>query len=302
MENAVDRGFMERALALAARGRGMVSPNPMVGAVVVNGGAVVGEGWHRKAGGPHAEVFAFREAGERAKGATLYVTLEPCCHHGKTPPCTDLVIGSGIARVVTAMRDDNPLVCGKGCAQLAAAGIAVEVGLMEKEARRLNESFLTFIRTGRPFVTVKLASTLDGFIADSAGKSAWITGPEARKLVHRWRAWSDAVLVGAGTVLADDPRLTVRDAEGSDPLRVVVDSHLRTPPGAKVVGDGTVIIAATDEADEGKARALEDAGATVWRFEAERGVSHWRRSLSVSAANGRSQAFSAKAAERLRAR
>lgn len=261
-----DRRFMETALALAEKGRGLVSPNPMVGAVVVKDGAVIGSGWHRKAGGPHAEVFAIGEAGEAAKGATLYVTLEPCCHYGKTPPCTELIIRSGITRVVAAMRDENPLVCGNGCAELAKAGVVTETGLMENEARRLNEAFIKHIRTKMPFVTLKLASTLDGCIADKEGRSAWITGPEARKLVHRWRSWSDAVLVGAGTVLVDNPSLTVRDVEGRNPLRVVVDSSLRTKPDAKVIGDGNCIVAVTGVARDEDVSAVEKAGAAVWRF------------------------------------
>ncbi len=269
MERETDRRFMAEALALAEKGRGLTSPNPIVGALVVRDGIIAGSGWHQRAGGPHAEVYAIREAGDRARGGTLYVTLEPCCHYGKTPPCTELIIESGIARVVAAMKDDNPLVCGNGCASLEASGVIVDVGVMEAEARRLNEAFLKHIRTGMPFVTLKLASTLDGYIADASGKSKWITGPETRRRVHQWRAWSDAVMVGVGTVLADDPSLTVRDAEGRDPLRVVVDSRLRTPPGAKVLAGGNTIIATTIHADVTAKDRIEHTGAEVWVVEDE---------------------------------
>jgi len=251
---------MEKALALAEKGRGTVSPNPMVGAVVVRDGTVVGRGWHRKAGGDHAEVIALGEAGEAARGATLYVTLEPCCHYGKTPPCTDAIVRAGVRRVVAAMMDDNPNVCGNGCAELARNGIEIVVGVCENRARRLNEAFLKWIGTGRPFVTLKLAATLDGRIADRDGKSVWITGPEARKHVHLMRAWSDAVMVGIGTVLADNPALTVRDVPGKNPLRIVVDSRLRAPLDAKVFADGDVLVVSTEEAERALPALFENSG------------------------------------------
>ncbi len=203
----MDRDYMELALSLAERGRGATSPNPMVGAVVVRDGAVVGRGWHERAGGDHAEVGALREAGDKAIGATLYVTMEPCCHFGKTPPCTDAIIRSGVSRVVAAMTDPNPRVCGGGFFSLAERGIAVEAGLFEDRAKKLNEAYIKYIRTGIPFLTLKLAVTLDGRIAARDGTSRWITGPESRERVHRIRAWNDAVMVGSGTVIVDDPSL-----------------------------------------------------------------------------------------------
>ena len=220
-DNETDKHYMSIALSLAEKGRGKTSPNPMVGAVVVRDGSIAGQGYHHKAGEDHAEVIALGEAGENTRGATLYVTLEPCCHHGKTPPCTDVIVKSGIRRVVTAMIDENPFVAGGGCARLREAGIDVKTGILEDRARKLNEVYLKYITTGTPFLTLKLAITLDGRIADTGGKSKWITDTETRKRVHRWRAWSGAVMVGVGTVLADNPSLTVRDADGSDPLRVM---------------------------------------------------------------------------------
>jgi diaminohydroxyphosphoribosylaminopyrimidine deaminase / 5-amino-6-(5-phosphoribosylamino)uracil reductase len=220
---------MQRCLKLARKGEGMVNPNPMVGCVIVRNGKIVGEGFHRKFGGPHAEIFALNHAGKKAKGATLYVSLEPCTHFGKTPPCTDAIIQSGISHVVIASKDLNPLVSGKGIRQLRGAGITVKVGLLQKEAEHLNEKFFKFIKTGLPFVGIKLAQTLDGRIADVAGKSKWITSKTARKEVHRLRSGYDAVLVGATTVLRDNPELTVRLVNGRNPVRVVVDGCLSLP-------------------------------------------------------------------------
>ncbi len=225
---------MRRALELAERGAGAVSPNPMVGAVLLDaGGAVIGEGWHGRYGGPHAEVEAIRaaeaaSAGARIDGGTMYVTLEPCSHHGKTPPCADLLVEKGIQRVVAAMGDPNPRVSGAGFARLRDAGVDVTIGLCEREAKRLNEAFVHHLATGRPLVVLKLAVTLDGRVATGSGDSRWVTGPVARALVHHWRAESDAVMVGAGTAMADDPLLTARDLpEGHQavrqPLRVVLD-------------------------------------------------------------------------------
>jgi len=271
MDNETDRRYMAMALSLAEKGRGAVSPNPMVGAVVVRDGEVVGKGYHPKAGEPHAEVYALREAGDMARGATLYVTLEPCCHYGRTPPCTERIIESGIARVVAAVIDDNPMVCGEGCSSLEKNGVSMTVGVMEHEARRLNEAYLKFIRTRMPFVTLKLASTLDGFIADKSGRSKWITSPETRKRVHQWRAWSDAVLIGSGTVLADDPSLTVRDAEGKNPLRVIVDSTLRIPLDAKVLADSNVVIATTPRAGKESLDEFRERGIDVWTVDDEFG-------------------------------
>jgi len=228
---------MRRALRLAAKGVGRTSPNPAVGAVVCDRrGRVLATGWHRKAGTDHGEVVALRKLAFRAQGSTLYVTLEPCAHHGKTPPCTDAVLRAGIGRVVVAMRDPFPLVDGRGIKILRAAGVRVDIGLMEDEARRLNEAWLHCLATGRPFVTLKLAETLDGKIATKSGDSHWVSGPEARALVHQMRDRNDAVLVGARTVIADDPQLTTRGVRaGRDPVRVILDGELRTPPKARAL-------------------------------------------------------------------
>ena len=227
---------MTTALALAARGAGRVSPNPMVGAVVVRDGRIVGQGYHQAVGGPHAEVHALEEAGPLAAGATLYVTLEPCNHYGRTPPCTEAIIQAGIKRVVAAMADPNPEVKGGGNAFLQAHGIDVTCGVCEKEAVRLNESFVTFVRTGRPFVILKMAATLDGRIATRTGDARWVTGEAARRHVHQLRHAVDAILVGAGTIKADDPQLTARleDGTGVDPVRIVLDTHLSTSKRARV--------------------------------------------------------------------
>ena len=241
---------MDRALALATRGAGAVSPNPLVGAVLLGpDGEVWGEGWHGRYGGPHAEVWAVRDAERRGRGdrlgeATLVVTLEPCSHHGKTPPCADLVIDRGIPRVVVAQEDPFPEVAGRGLRRLREAGVEVTVGVREHAARRLNEAFRTHVRTGRPLVTLKTAATLDGRVATATGDSRWVTSPDARALVHRWRAEADAVLVGGGTARADDPALTVRDvplAEGQrQPLRVVLDRTGSLPAPLRLFSDGAV--------------------------------------------------------------
>jgi diaminohydroxyphosphoribosylaminopyrimidine deaminase/5-amino-6-(5-phosphoribosylamino)uracil reductase len=232
---------MGRALELARRGLYTTDPNPRVGCVLVRGEGVIGEGWHVRAGGPHAEINALRAAGGRAVGATAYVTLEPCCHHGRTPPCTEALIAAGIRRVVAAMEDPNPRVGGAGLKALQDAGIEVRSGVLAAEAERLNPGFAMRMREGRPWVRSKLAMSLDGGTAMASGESRWITGEAARRDVHRWRALSSAIMTGVGTVLADDPSLTVRlgeDESGSSrqPLRVILDTHLRTPPGARLLG------------------------------------------------------------------
>jgi len=234
--SAVDVQYMQQALELARGGLGFVSPNPLVGCVLVKDGEVVGQGYHQRFGGPHAEVHALQEAGPRARGAVLYVNLEPCSHTGKTPPCTDAVIQAGVSRVVAALRDPNPLVAGRGLARLAAAGMAVTVGVSAVEAHKLNEAFVKYITTGCPFVTLKSAITLDGKIATRTGASRWITGELARQEGHRLRHAADAILVGIGTVLQDNPQLTTRlpDCQGVNPLRVIVDSTLRVPLQAQV--------------------------------------------------------------------
>lgn len=227
---ATDHLLMARALRLAERAAWTTRPNPMVGCVIAHGDEVVGEGWHQRAGGPHAEVFALRAAGVRARGATAYVTLEPCAHYGRTPPCALALIEAGVARVVAAMGDPFPDVDGGGFALLRQAGIEVAVGLMADKARALNQGFLSRIERGRPFVRVKLAGSLDGRTAMANGESKWITGEAARADVQRWRARAGAILTGAATVLADDPQLTARPEEGEflPPLRVVLDARLRT--------------------------------------------------------------------------
>ncbi len=237
MDYQSDYQFMARALRIARRGLYSTDPNPRVGCVLVRDGEIVGEGWHERAGEPHAEIHALAQAGERARGAIAYVTLEPCCHHGRTPPCTDALVAAGVARVVAAMVDPNPKVGGEGLARLAAAGIAVERGLMQAEAEALNPGFIMRMRHGRPFVRCKLAMSLDGRTAMANGESKWITSEAARHDVHHLRARSSAIMTGVGTVLADDPALTVRlnGERIRQPLRVVLDTHLRTPPQARLL-------------------------------------------------------------------
>jgi diaminohydroxyphosphoribosylaminopyrimidine deaminase / 5-amino-6-(5-phosphoribosylamino)uracil reductase len=268
-----DRFAMQRALALAARGLTTTQPNPRVGCVIAQRGRIVGEGWHEHAGEAHAEVLALRAAGAQAAGATAYVTLEPCSHQGRTPPCTDALIQARVVRVVYAVADPNPLVNGRGAAVLRAAGVTVESGLMQQEAAELNVGFMQRMRTGRPWVRVKLAMSLDGRTALESGLSQWLTGPAAREDVHRWRARSSAVMTGVSTVLADDPRLNVRLGEegASDerqPLRVVLDGALRTPPEARLfttAGEVLILTAvpATDPRWEPRCAALAAQGARI---------------------------------------
>ena len=239
MTSAADARFMARALALAAEGLGRTFPNPPVGAVFVRGGRVVGEGFHHRAGAPHAEIEALRAAGGRVRGATLYVTLEPCSHHGRTPPCAEALVGLGLRRIVVALVDPNPRVRGRGIAKLRRAGIPVAVGPGAEEARLLTAGYRSRVLHGRPLVTLKLATTLDGRIAAAGGDARWITGPAARRLAHALRDVSDAVLVGAGTVRADDPRLTCRLPGGHDPVRIVLAGPaLRLPARARVLARG----------------------------------------------------------------
>lgn len=247
---------MRRALTLAKRGAGRVSPNPMVGCVLVKGGRIIGEGYHARFGGPHAEPAALRGAGARARGCTAYVSLEPCCHRGKTPPCTESLIRAGVRRVVAAMRDPNPRVAGRGLKALRSAGISVVLGVLQDEARDINRAFLSWVTRGRPYVVLKAGTSLDGRIETAAKRSKWITSPEARALNRRMRAEFDAILVGAGTVLADDPRLTA-SPESRSPARVVLDSRLRTPPRSKVLtGPGRTILVAARPGKKDSPRAL----------------------------------------------
>jgi diaminohydroxyphosphoribosylaminopyrimidine deaminase / 5-amino-6-(5-phosphoribosylamino)uracil reductase len=278
-----DDVWMRRALRLAARGRGKTSPNPMVGCVLVKDGALVSSGWHRRAGEPHAEVLALRSAGDAARGSTAYVTLEPCAHHGRTPPCATALIEGGVSRVVAAMEDPDPRTAGRGMAALEAAGISTRAGVLEPEARRLNEQYILHRTTGRPFVTYKAGMSLDGRTAAADGSSQWITSPEARRDAHRLRAQSDAICAGVGTVLADDPRLTVRGVAGSrPPLRVVVDSTARTPVAAQVLSDGapTVIFTAAGDSEPAVA-ALKEAGIEVVCVPGEPGTVDLKEMLRI---------------------
>lgn len=257
-----DRLFMTRALRLAEKGLYTTTPNPRVGAVIVKEGRIVGEGWHEKAGESHAEIHALNAAGASARGATLYVTLEPCSHYGRTPPCADAVIDAGISRVVVAMQDPNPLVSGRGVERLEKAGISVACGLFEKEAWELNPGFVMRMTMGRPWVRLKIAASLDGKTALSNGASQWITGESARRDGHRLRARSCAVLTGMGTVRSDDPRLDARDVETSrQPLKIVLDSKLRLTGKEKLFRGKTIVVTASRDAGN-KAR-LEDIGAEI---------------------------------------
>ncbi|MGQ9689366.1 MAG: bifunctional diaminohydroxyphosphoribosylaminopyrimidine deaminase/5-amino-6-(5-phosphoribosylamino)uracil reductase RibD [Desulfobaccales bacterium] len=271
-----DLRFMKMALRLAARGAGWVSPNPMVGAVVVQEGRVVGQGWHRRYGEAHAEVEALRDAGDQTRGATLYVTLEPCNHHGRTPPCTAAVVTAGIKRLVAATPDPNPAVSGGGAEFLKTKGVQVEMGLLAREARRLNEAWFTWIETGLPFVVAKAACSLDGRIATRSGESQWLTGETSRAFGHRLRHACDAILVGAGTVLADDPQLTARlpRKRTKDPIRIVLDSKLRLPLGARLLrlkSSSPTWIATTAAAAPDKVQAVQGLGAEVLILPAENG-------------------------------
>ena len=269
MFSEFDRNAMARALALAARGLETTDPNPRAGCVIARGERIVGEGWHERAGEAHAEVAALRAAGAQALGATAYVTLEPCAHQGRTAPCTLALTGARVSRVVYAVGDPNPQVNGKGAEALRAAGMTVQAGLMEREARELNAGFFKRMLTGRPFVRLKLAMSLDGRTALANGVSQWITGSAAREDVQAWRARSSVVLTGAGTVLADDPRLTVRAASGGaerrQPLRAVLDTRLRTEPAARLLAEGgeVLILTALEAVDESRAAALSARGARV---------------------------------------
>ena len=272
-----DERYMAKALVLAARARGRTSPNPMVGSIIVRGDEVVGRGYHKQAGAEHAEVVALREAGSRAEGADLYVNLEPCNHRGRTGPCTRTIIKAGVARVVVGMKDPNPLVNGKGIRAMRRKGVKVATGVLEQACRGLNEGFLCYIGEGRPLVTFKSAITLDGRVACRGGDAWWVTGPEALRAGHRMRDRNDAIMVGVGTVLADDATLTCRGIRGGrDPLRVVVDSRLSTPVDSAIIraasrSSAATLVVCTTAAPARRVRALEAAGAEVLRLEPERG-------------------------------
>ena len=271
--NAADHGFMAEALRLAEQGLYTTEPNPRVGCVVVKDGQIVGRGFHKKAGEAHAEVLALQEAGGDAKGATLYVTLEPCSHQGKTAPCADAVAAAGIKRVVAAMGDPNPKVAGHGFEKLKRAGVAVVSGLMEAQAAALNPGFISRMTRGRPWVRSKLAVSLDGRTALATGQSKWISGEAAREDVHRWRARSSAVLTGIGTILADDPNFSVRLAgEWRQPLKVVVDTNLSTPPNAKLLQQNAEqVYFATAVDDPEEQEAILNTGASIQVFPEKRG-------------------------------
>ena len=247
----IDIKYMKRALTLAKKGIGKTCPNPAVGCVIVKNGTVIGEGWHKKAGGHHAEIHALEMAGDEARGSDVYVTLEPCSHTGKTPPCSEALIKAGVRRVVAGMRDHNPQVDGGGLAALEQAGIATSCGILEEECRAINLPFIKHTTTGMPYVTYKFAMTLDGNIATITGDSRWISCEESRKYVHRMRSRMDAVMVGVDTVISDNPQLTVRHVRGKNPLRVIVDTRLRTPKSVNILNaelsSGTII--ATTESD-----------------------------------------------------
>ncbi|MBS1228015.1 MAG: riboflavin biosynthesis protein RibD [Proteobacteria bacterium] len=263
MYSAADHEHMARALRLAELGLYSTTPNPRVACVIVKAGVVVGEGWHRRAGEPHAEIHALRAAGNAARGATAYVTLEPCSHHGRTPPCAEALIAAGISRVVAAMEDPNPQVAGRGLALLAAAGITAECGLLEAHARELNIGFVSRMTRGRPWLRMKLAASLDGKSALENGVSQWITGSPARLDGHRWRARACAILTGSGTVRGDDPQLNVRDVDTArQPLKVVVDSRLELPLTARVLDGGELLVACAS-VDARRSAALRERGAQI---------------------------------------
>lgn len=287
--SAHDEKFLRLACRLARKAAGRTSPNPQVGAVLVRRGQIVGSGYHRFAGGDHAEIVALKQAGESARGATLYITLEPCSHHGRTPPCAPALIRAGIREVVCGARDPNPLVAGRGLRQLRRAGIEVRAGVLEHECRLLIEAFTKYITRRIPFVTLKLAATLDGRIATRTGDARWITGESSRRIVHSLRNEVDAVLVGIGTVIADDPELTCRIAGGRNPRRVVLDRRLRIPITAKLLhltDAANTIIATGRDAAAARVRAIEALGAQVWRLPVRGRSIAWRPLLKRMAADG----------------
>lgn len=286
MWTADDYTYMAQALRLAERGLYTTSPNPRVGCVIVKNNVVVGEGWHQRAGEPHAEVLALRQAGESAHGATAYVTLEPCSHFGRTPPCADALVAAGVAKVIAAMQDPNPQVAGNGLARLAAAGIVTGCGLLEQQAQQLNIGFIQRMTRGRPWVRIKTASSLDGKIALANGASKWITGAEARQDAHHLRARSCAILTGIGTVLADNPRLNVRDVDTSrQPLKIIVDSHLRTPADALILRDSNTIIVYT-QADSTCQERLTRAGVELIQVSAHQEQVDLSALMSILAQRG----------------
>lgn len=273
--NKNDEKFMRLALDLAQKVKGKVSPDPAVGSVIVKNNRIISTGFHDKFASPHAEEYAIKKAGKRAKNATLYINLEPCCHFGNNPPCTDNIIHAGIKRVVCAMHDPNPLVCTKGFEELKKAGIKVEVGLLKKEAEKLNEFFIKHITTAKPFIILKYAMTLDGKIATQKGESKWISNSKSREYVHKLRSIVDAVMVGIGTVIKDDPCLTVRGIKNNakNPKRIILDTHLKISLNSNVLKDGAsnTIIATSRSADEKKIKTLKDMGVSILKIKAKNG-------------------------------
>ncbi len=268
ISSKIDEKYMGRALALAKKAVGLTSPNPLVGAVIVRDGRIVGEGFHAEAGGPHAEVLAIKKAGKKAGGATIYVNLEPCSHYGRTGPCTEAILRAGLSKAVVAMKDPNPLVAGRGIKRLREGGMDVRMGVLSREAARLNEVFIKYITTGLPFVVFKTAMSLDGKIATATGESQWITGPEARERVHELRHMYDGILVGIGTVLSDNPSLTCRlpGGGGRDPIRVVLDSRCRIPPDATLLtqkSSAPTIVAVAVGAPAERVEKIRDMGAEI---------------------------------------
>jgi len=266
MNNSNDEYYMKLALNLASKGKGYVSPNPMVGAIIVKDGRIISQGYHRRFGGHHAEIYAIRNAGENIAGSTLYVTLEPCCHEGKTPPCIDSIIKHKIARVVIGTIDSNPLVSCQGINCMRNSGIEIKTGVLENDCRKLNEIFFYYMETGLPFVTIKYAQTLDGRIATATGESQWISSEASLKFAHKLRAEHDAILVGRGTAIKDDPELTVRLVRGRNPLRVIVDSELKIPSKAKVlqnISKAPTLIATIKKSDEPRFKRLAATGAEI---------------------------------------
>jgi len=268
IDSDIHRHFMAKALSLAKKGRGRTSPNPMVGAIIVKNDTVCGKGFHPRAGEPHAEIFALKDAGVSAKGATIYVTLEPCSHYGRTPPCTKAIEKAGIKHVVIGMTDPNPLVAGSGIKYLEACGIKVTCNVLEKEARELNQVFIKYITTGIPFVTSKIAATLDGFTATKTGDSKWITNEKSRAFVHRLRDSVDAILTGVETVIKDNPSMTARvpGGKGKDPLRIVLDSRLRIPAHSKILTQNSTaktIVVCTENAPEENIEIIKKTGALI---------------------------------------
>ena len=273
-----DKRFLKLACRLAVKAAGRTSPNPMVGAVLARGKRIISTGFHSFAGGDHAEIVALKRAGAAAKGATLYINLEPCSHQGRTPPCTDALIRAGVKEVVAGMKDPNPRVAGRGFERLRRAGIRVRAGLFENECRALNEVFVKYITRRLPFVTLKLAASLDGKIAAAGGDARWISGADSRALVHRLRNQVDAVLVGAGTALKDDPQLTCRMRQGRNPWRIVLDSQLRLRPSARLLRQRDpekTIVVVGPRASAARARALAARGAQVWRLPLRGGGISW---------------------------